>query len=810
MCWGNENMELYAKSKPRQLSDKKRKELRENLENLLEVLGETLTPREQEIITQEMEKIQNPKEELQKTLRSHEEDIIRCVEAFFHTYGSYFTKMEKVLILQACRQHDWGKANLIFQSKVCPEIRENMSKSEREISQIPHGFLSAFSLSYKEFQKLYEGVTREDFRAFITAIYYHHDRKDDFQGEDIKQYAQKYYLKYLSEYLGEERKKIYSSAMKKLLFRNNITSIKLDVESSIWNQYVLIKGMLNKFDYTVSAGYEFAEENSDLEEKRLVKSIHKKMDENEYDLKPAQKFMKDNADKNLVVVAPTGSGKTEAALLWLNGEKGFYTLPLKVSANDIYRRIRDDYDYRDVELLHSDAMQKYLEESTDTADDVFQRYEKAKLLSNPLTICTVDQLFKFVYRALGTEIFAATLKYSKVILDEVQSYDPHIIATIIAGLKQITEMGGRFAIITATFPPVLKHFMEKYGLIQGEQYEFHDFSKESEIIRHKIKIRSGEMDYDEILEKGRHKKVLIICNTVSKAQEVYEQIENQIEDEELHLLHSRYVKKDRLQLEKMIKNFSENEEECGIWITTQIVEASLDIDFDILYTEMCTIDSLLQRMGRCNRKGRYIPEEPNIIIYNNENGKGTVYDKDMYDRSLKKLYPYEDKIFTEEMKTEYINDVYCVEEIMHTNYYKEIEKYLKHFSKIHPVEYTKEEVNKEFRNIHSITVLPETLYNENQILFEEGINLLRQPHISKEIKNIITSKFSALTVDITHYGYKLDGVDIETVGYDRYDRRGQYTVTSIHRTTMEYDFDSDTGMGKGLILGQIDDDSYIL
>lgn len=114
MCWGNENMELYAKSKPRQLSDKKRKELRENLENLLEVLGETLTPREQEIITQEMEKIQNPKEELQKTLRSHEEDIIRCVEAFFHTYGSYFTKMEKVLILQACRQHDWGKANLIF------------------------------------------------------------------------------------------------------------------------------------------------------------------------------------------------------------------------------------------------------------------------------------------------------------------------------------------------------------------------------------------------------------------------------------------------------------------------------------------------------------------------------------------------------------------------------------------------------------------------------------------------------------------------------------------------------------------------
>lgn len=802
-------MELYAKSKAKQLSDKEKEELRDNLENLLEALGETLTLREQKVITQEMEKIQNPTEELQKTLRAHEEDIVRCAEAFFKMYGSYFTKLEKVLILQACRQHDWGKANLIFQSKVCPEIRENMSKSERVISQIPHGFLSAFSLSYKEFQKLYEGVTKEDFKAFITAIYYHHDRKDDFQGEDIKQYAEKYYLKYLSEYLGEERKKIYSSAMKKLLFRNNITSIKLDVESSIWNQYVLIKGMLNKFDYTVSAGYEYAEENSDLEEKRLVKNIYKKMDDNGYVLKPVQRFMKENSDKNLVVIAPTGSGKTEAALLWLNGEKGFYTLPLKVSANDIYRRIRDDYNYKNVELLHSDAMQKYLEESTKTEASIYQRYEKAKLLSNPLTICTVDQLFKFVYRALGTEIFASTLKYSKVILDEVQSYDAQIIATIIIGLKQMTEMGGRFAIITATFPPILKHFMEKYGLIQGDQYEFQDFSKESDIIRHRIKIKSGEMDFDEIIEKGRHKKVLVICNTVSKAQKVYDLIEEQMEEEELHLLHSRYVKRDRIQLERMIKSFSENREECGIWITTQIVEASLDIDFDILYTEMCTVDSLLQRMGRCNRKGRYIPEEANIIIYDNANGRGTVYDEEMYDRSLKMLHSYEDKIFTEEMKTEYINAVYCIEEIKETAYYKEIEEWLEYLSTIYPVEYTKEEVNQKFRNIRSITILPDSLYNENITLFETGTELLRKPHISKDIKNILTSKFDALTLGLTYRGRKPDGIDIEPVGYDKDDRKKRYTVTQIHRTTMEYDFDSYTGKGKGLILNQINNETYM-
>ena len=53
-----------------------------------------------------------------------------------------------------------------------------------------------------------------------------------------------------------------------------MSSIKLDVKPSLWNKYVLLKGMLNKFDYTVSAGYEFAEENSNLEENFFIKAIY--------------------------------------------------------------------------------------------------------------------------------------------------------------------------------------------------------------------------------------------------------------------------------------------------------------------------------------------------------------------------------------------------------------------------------------------------------------------------------------------------------------------------------------------------------
>ena len=112
---------------------------------------------------------------------------------------------------------------------------------------------------------------------------------------------------------------------------------------------------------------------------------------------------------NIILIGPTGSGKTEAALLWLDGEKGFYTLPLKVSSNAIYSRIKNGYGYEHAAILHSDSMAMYLKENPGSA---WEKQEQAKLLANPVTVCTIDQLFTFVYRALGTEIFAATLKYS--------------------------------------------------------------------------------------------------------------------------------------------------------------------------------------------------------------------------------------------------------------------------------------------------------------------------------------------------------------------------------------------------------------
>lgn len=84
-------------------------------------------------------------------------------------------------------------------------------------------------------------------------------------------------------------------------------------------KYALIKGLLNKFDYSVSAGYVESERNSDLADRRLKCNIYDALCGK--GLRPVQKFMSDNCDNNVVAEAPTGSGKTEAALLWINGEK---------------------------------------------------------------------------------------------------------------------------------------------------------------------------------------------------------------------------------------------------------------------------------------------------------------------------------------------------------------------------------------------------------------------------------------------------------------------------------------------------------
>lgn len=799
-------MEFYAKSKKHDLKPGDKEKIKSSYSNLLEDMGEFFSKSEIVALENEKNELMKDAVEEQKTLRRHLEETVGCAELFFEEYGQYFSEKEKYLIYTACKYHDVGKANLFFQSIISDQGKY------QNVKQIPHGFLSALTLSLKELQKECNTITNNDFKCLVTAIYYHHTRDDGFTDHEIREFSDRYFKDCFHEFISSTQWKTSLKNRTNLLFHNSREYPKEPVRETLWQEYLLIKGMLNKFDWTVSGGREESEETVDLDKKELIGNIEKKY---KGKLRAVQKYMKDHVDQSVVIIAPTGSGKTEAALYWLNGEKGFYTLPLKVSSNAIYKRIREEYKFQNVALLHSDSFQQYIDGTVNNMDaenkdkkneSAQEKFNKAKMFSAPLTVTTVDQLFLFVYKTLGTEIMAATLKYSKVIIDEIQSYEPRIVAALIYGLKIISRMGGKFAIITATLPPILLDFMKQYEMVKDETYCLKDFSKENVMHRHMIHLYEQEFNEREIAEEAKTKKVLVICNTVKKAQEMYLLLEEW--NVNVYLLHAKYIRKHRKILEENIMQFSESKESVGVWVTTQIVEASLDIDFDVLYTEMCTADSLLQRMGRCNRKERYIPLEPNIKVYKTANaekqvksnsGDNGMYYGDLFERSWECLATFEDILFTEEQKIKYIDEVYDADKVKDTEYYKEIEAYLEYFEGLPVNELSKREGAEKFRMIQSISVIPDKIYYENMDLIEQYKQMGKSRYLGKEAKAILKAKLDDLTISVTLYNqHSWSGIDKSVI-----------ENTDIHRTNYVYDFDEDTGRGIGLSATELEENNML-
>lgn len=534
------------------------------------------------------------KTEKEKTIKEHTQDLIKQYQILKIIYPNIVTKKEWELLLDAICYHDLGKINTKFQNKLYHNLGYKEQLEDKIPSEeIPHNFLSPCFINTK---KMKEKYNQEQIKTLVTAVYYHHDRGEvEVTKEAILDLEEQ--LKKMGDFFALEFDKI------KMPYRYLVNGIETEeIDFLKAKPYIMIKGLLNKIDYVASLDKQGV--NVEEEVFEVGKSITDKIKEitqekfkNQY--RPVQKYMLEHQEENLVVISPTGSGKTEACLLWIGESKAFYTLPLKISINAIYERIYQQIKYKKALLLHSDAYSYYMAMDK---DNELLLYDRAKRLSAPLIVTTVDQLFKIAFRYKGYEEILATLSYSKVIIDEIQMYSPELLAYILLGLKMITQMGGKFAIVTATFPPLLYHLMDKLAICYKRQEKWFPATISN---RHRIQVlKQTEIEIEKIRKDSKDKKVLVIVNTVRKAQNLYEELKK----ENTHLLHSQYLKEDKKKLEEAILEFSDREKhkENGIWISTQVVEASLDIDFDVLYTDMCSIDSLFQRMGRVYRKREYI------------------------------------------------------------------------------------------------------------------------------------------------------------------------------------------------------------
>jgi len=649
------------------------------------------------------------------------------------------------MLYDACLYHDCGKVFTPFQNEIRKQLKMSPLKTKFK-NNIPHGYLSPAFISssilqkYNHFKKL-----------LIRAIANHHEREvnvtkeEGFRAiiEDLDNNKNKIY-----DELGIEIKHLNSKHRNDLIQSNYL---RLPEEHQLI--YILLKGLRVRIDHSASAHLPVEEEKEDYSNityKFLIEKYNK--------IRDVQEFCNNNNKKNLIVIASTGIGKTESALLWANNNKCFYSLPLRSALNSMYDRIRK-MGVKSLGLLHSSNLD-YLE--SQNFEDAYDVYENSRMLSYTLNLTTIDQIFGFPFKYKWYEKILATLLYSRIIIDEIQAYSPEITAILLKGIEILHSYGTKFMIMTATLPPVYKSFLEQRGI----NFECSEFLLDSK--RHMVQIKHQDImeDVEKIAKLSNNAKVLVIVNTVRKSLEIFNMLKS-LPYVNINLLHSQFILKHRLTKEKLINRFDKRGK-SGIWVTTQIVEASLDIDFDFLFTEMSSLDSLFQRMGRCFRKREFNLNIPNVYVYvENPSGIGTIYDKDIFSLSVTSLWEYNNKVLSENDKVRLIDEVYSIDKIKNTNYYKKFINAINLLDNFMADDLEKKDVQNIIRPISSLTVIPVEYYSKNIILFEKYST--SKSYSDEKLK--LLRKIKRLCVDIPVYKIKnkspIDGlkgiflVDIE-------------------------------------------------
>lgn len=659
--------------------------------------------------------IREKKAKPNKSIIEHTNDLLDVLEILWNLG---YIKEERIyeLIQKACIYHDIGKINKEFQKRV-----KNKGIKFDENKEVAHNVLSLYFIDESKFNN------KEDYLIVSNAVVNHHDYCDI--GLAIREKSD--IIENLLE--GLDHKKV------KKVIPAKIASISQDIDA------IKIKGYLHKCDYSASSGYTAEYENNFLE-KSLENVLNKwKLDNQDASWNELQQYCIENKNENIMAIAQTGMGKTEAGLLWISDNKGFFILPIRTAINAIYDRTKKYISSyggnleEQLGLLHSSSLEYLLLQSEDDKyddkDEYIDKkeykeiieYEKiAKQLSLPINVSTIDQLFDFVYKYPAYELKLTTLSYSKIVIDEIQMYGPDLLAYLVYGLERIVEQGGKVAILTATLPPFVKELLSKNIKFKIKEDGFTDNSK-----RHNLKILDKRIDSNDICDKyeeneklNKSNKILVVCNSITQAQNLYEEISNILGNENLHILHSKFIKCERLSKESEIIEFgktykdnksNELDKQSGIWISTSIVEASLDIDFDYLFTELQDLNSLFQRLGRCNRKGKKDSSENNCYIYTQIdersfiNGDRGYIDKDIFELSKEAISLWEGQI-SEKEKIELINKYLTMDKIKNSNYiiqYKHTYNFIKNLT---PDTFKSDEVK--LRNILSKDIIPSPIYHE--------------------------------------------------------------------------------------------------
>lgn len=353
-------------------------------------------------------------------------------------------------------------------------------------------------------------------------------------------------------------------------------------------------------------------------------------------------------DGHLILRAPTGSGKTLAALLWAqkNQKKNgrlFYVLPNIASINAMYERLKGHFG-DNVGLLHSRAASSLYSifESDNDLTSKLQNQRTARMLSSlaremwfSVRICTPHQVLRYSLHGKGWEAMLSEFPNSCFVFDEIHAYDPVITGLTVATAKYLIAQDASCLFLSATMPAFLRRQILEHEIssISFLEPSIDDAADKAilELKRHNYKIMDGNiMSNIDLIVKEAEKanSTLVVCNHVPTAQQVYREIRKRVK--ETVLLHSRFCKRDRNRIEQQIRQSLPK-----ILVSTQVVEVSLDVDFEQGFLEPAPIDALVQRFGRINRYG--IRQPAIVRVFKEQLHKYNIYDKRFVEKSLQEL-----------------------------------------------------------------------------------------------------------------------------------------------------------------------------